>query len=258
MTRAGRAAACAAVLLTCAALGGGGPPALAAPAEPQAEPQPVQGGRASATAPTLSAGTYSDQILATDALWYGFDLRAGQTLRAELTVRGGFVQSVTSFSELQFELRGADVMGGLRCDIDAVRELADPGGKILVRERAAQVSGQEVVTGAGLCREPGRYYLRLELADAEDRSRVSEQAQRTGRDPELDVELAVQITPALEETPAAEGSVAPARGGGSSRVAGGVNPPDVAPALLVIGVLGCAVAGLATGAAVAKRVARRA
>lgn len=210
-----------------------------------------------ATAPTMSAGTFSDRILATDALWYGFDLRPGQTLSAALTVRGGVARTVTPFSQLQFELRGADVLGGLRCDIDAVREIADPAGTVLVRERVAEVSGQEVVPGAGLCREPGRYYLRLELADAVRRARVAEQAQRSGQDPELDVELAVQITPAVE-TPDTAGADAPA-GGGTPRVsAGGVTPPNMAVALLLVGVLGSALAGLVTGTAVAERVAKRA
>lgn len=232
------------------------PSALAAPAGPQ----PIEGGRASATAPTLSTGVFSDQILATDALWYGFDLQPGQALRATLTVRGGVARSLTPFSQLQFELRAADVLGGLRCDIDAVRGVADPGGTIMVREAAAEVSGQEIVPGAGLCREPGRYYLRLELADAVRRSRVADQAQRVGQDPEVDIELAVEITPAAEAPAAAgsEASEAPARGGAISRVsAGGVTPPNMAIALLLVAVLGCAVAGLATGTAAAKRVAKR-
>lgn len=229
------------------------PSAWAAPAGPQ----PIEGGRASATAPTLSTGVFSDQILATDALWYGFDLQPGQILRATLTVRGGVAGSLTPFSQLQFELRAADVLGGLRCDVDAVRGVADPGGTIMVREAAAEVSGQEIVPGAGLCRDPGRYYLRLELADAVRRSRVADQAQRVGQDPEVNIELAVEITPAAE-APAAAGSEAPPRGGGISRVsAGGVTPPNMAIALLLVAVLGCAVAGLATGTAVAKRVAKR-
>lgn len=228
-------------------------PAWAAPTGPQ----PIQGGRSSATAPTLSAGVFSDQILTTDALWYGFDLQPGQTLRAALTLRGGVAQAVSPFSQLQFELRGPDVLGGLRCDIDAVRDLADPAGTILVSERAAEVSGQEMVAGAGLCREPGRYHLRLELADPVRRTRIADQAQRSGRDPQLDVELAVEIAPAAVAPPTA-GREAPAPSAGTPRIrSGGITPPDMAVALLIVGVVGCALAGLATGTAVARRTGRR-
>jgi hypothetical protein len=239
------------LLCLCVLVGLAQPPAARAQ-EPPPGPVGIQGGGSAETAPVLTPGTYRDTLLARDELWYGLDLQPGQTPSATLRVVGGSAAGLTPFAQLQFELRSDDVLGDLRCDIATARELAGDDGQVAVAQGAVEVRGPQIVQGDALCRQPGRYYLRLALLDRA--RRAVEQAVPVPA--ALDVELTLDIQGAPAQEPAAPGDGA-ATGGGQRSAAtrpANLEEPDMGAVVLAFAVLGFGIAGFATGTAAGKRL----
>lgn len=217
-------------------------------ASQQAAAVRVEGGRSPGTAPTLASGRYHDAILPADERWYRLDLAPGQVPKALLTPRELSADGLSPFAELQLELLSDDTVGDLRCRISALRELTDDQGG-LNTEKRLRVVGEPMAAGAGLCREPGRYYLRLVLAD-----RIEPAMEGVRLDFGLKVSLS--SAEAVVEVPEQSGAVNDIAAGQRSGSSDPVRTPDLTPVWALLVVLGGGAAGLACGAALARQVSR--
>lgn len=125
--------------------------------EYQVAGSPITGGASAAEAPLIESGQYRDTIQVGQQRWYAVELEEGEVLRTTATVVGERGGPVVPDAVVSAELSTDDVLGVLSCGRDEEFRLG---------QEARQVGIDGLDTSEnGICREPGRYALHLELAD---------------------------------------------------------------------------------------------
>lgn len=125
--------------------------------EYQVAGSPITGGATAEEAPLIESGQYRDTIQVGQQRWYAVELEEGEVLRTTATVVGERGGPVVPDAVVSAELSTADVLGVLSCGRDEEFRLG---------QEARQVGIDGLDTSeTGICREPGRYALQLELAD---------------------------------------------------------------------------------------------
>jgi Ca-activated chloride channel family protein len=208
---------------------------------------PVSGGGTPQEAPVLSSGQYRDTLVVGQERWYAVDLEEGEVLRTTATVVGARGGPVAAEAAVSLEVLTDDVLGALPCGRDEV---------LGVGQEALQVNIDGLdTTEIGICREPGRYAIRLDLTDP-----AGVRSVLAGRP--FEVELLVSIVPSADAAAAVDaadaaggpdaagGAGVPGAGAGTGSGAGAspAEPPPYAAAGLGAGLL-----GLVAGAVVARR-----
>jgi len=147
---------------------------------------PITGGASAAEAPLLGSGQYRDTIRVGQQRWYAVELEDGEVLRTTATVVGERGGPVVAEAAVSAELFTDDVLGVLSCGRDEELRLGQEA-------RQVGIDGLDTREN-GICREPGRYALRLELADpaGADSALAGE---------EFAVELLVSVVQGEQEAP---------------------------------------------------------
>lgn len=154
--------------------------------EPSGEP--ISGAPGPEDAPVLGSGQYLDSITIDQERWYAVELERGQLLRSVATIVGPDDGPVSTTAEFQLEILAGDILGLTRCARDEVRRIGQEA-------RQVAADGLDAVD-EGLCRAPGRYYIRLSLSDDDSSSPLE--------DVTLTVELLVSIVNVGAPPPASE------------------------------------------------------
>jgi hypothetical protein len=157
--------------------------------EYQVAGSPISGGASAAEAPVLESGQYRDTIQVGQQRWYAVELDEGEVLRATATVVGERGGPVVPDASVSAELFTDDVLGVLSCGREEQFRLG---------QEARQVGFDGLDTAdTGICREPGRFALRLELVDPAGPSSAL-----SGKP--FDVELIISIVRNSDQPPPAE------------------------------------------------------
>ena len=119
--------------------------------------EPISGASGPEDAPVLGSGQYLDTITLDQERWYAVDLERGQLLRTVATIVGDEDTPVSPTAAFELEVLAGDILGLTRCARDEV---------VRIGQEARQVAADGLdAVDEGLCRAPGRYFIRLSLTD---------------------------------------------------------------------------------------------
>ncbi len=213
--------------------------------------KPIKGGPSARAATAVAPGRYVDRTITPDSVhWYAVDLRRGETLKASASVipPNREVADDTEATELKLDIATPSFQIPDRQNSSASGEpfeLRGHVGGIGVVSRPIGVGAQAAADEP--FSQPGRYYLRLELDDTDDKALYN----ATGGQP-YEVEMAVEVLGRRG------GSVPPPSGKpgkpdteGPKPAPGPAEPP--APALLTLVGGGVAALGFGGGLAAVRR-----
>lgn len=199
----------------------------------------ISGGRDAEDAPLLDAGRYRDDIVLGSPRWYAVEVPAGQRLQADAVLANDRDGPVSEVAVASLQVRQPDLVGDLRCDAASTTGVG-------ARPVALDVEGAQARRESGLCEQPGRQLIRLELASPDDEDEED--------DALFGVELPVQLTVSLSGSPTAPPDAAAPPQPEAAPEPPGALPPATGPAptTAVLPAVVAAVLGLAAGGAAAR------